>query len=179
MMKQSLVILLALLVLPPVVHQAKTKFSETIYSIYNQIKNAVLSDPKLIFNLRQAFHPATINRRWQVDGVQVVPIMLCVTFNPAHQAEICGTNITVGPNTEYCQYFRWTNSYLLNLISPQLLLTMDPLVYLIVYSEIAGSAHKASSLVKLQTKVHNDSSCVPSFNDFLSASAVFLSWVRY
>ena len=176
-MKQLLVILYALLALSPVVQLVKNKFSESIYSTYNQIENAVLSDPKLIFNLRQAFHPATINRRWQVDGIQIVPIRLCVTFNPAYEAKICGTNTTVGPNTEYCNDFRWTNSYLLNLISPQLLLTMDPTVYLLIYSEIVGSSHKASTLVKLYTEVHSNSSCVPSFNDFLSASAIFLSWV--
>ena len=166
----------ALMALPALVQLAKVKFSESIYSTYSQIENAVLSDSKLIFKLREAFHPVINERRWQVDGVQVVPIRLCVTFNPAYEAKICGTNTTVGLYTEYCKNFQWTNSYLLNLISPELLLTMDPVAYLIIYSGIVRSSHSASNLVKL-TDIAVNSSCVPSFNNFLSASAIFLSWV--
>ena len=172
-----MVTLFALLALFTSVQLAKAKFSESIYSTYNQIESAILGDPKLVFKLREAFHPVITERRWQVDGVQVVPIRLCVNFNPAYEAEMCGTNVTLNPNNVYCKEFRWTNSYLLNLISPELLLTMDPVVYLIIYSEIVRSLYSTSSLVYL-TDIDVNSSCVPSFDDFLSASAIFLSWVR-
>ena len=171
-----MVILFSLLALATLVQLAKARFSESIYSTYNQIESAVLSTQKLVFKLREAFHPVITERRWQVDGVQVVPIRLCVNFNPTYEAEICGTNITVNPNTVYCKNFQWTNSYLLNLISSELLLTMDPVVYLIIYSGIVRSSHSPSSLVHL-TDIDVNSSCVPSFDDFLSASAIFLSWV--
>ena len=171
-----LVTLFVLLALSASVQLARAKFSKSIYLTYNQIENAVLSDPVLIFKLREAFHPVINERHWQVDGVQVVPIRLCVTFNPAYEAKICGTNTTVGPNTEYCKNFQWTNSYLLNLISPELLLTMDPVVYLIIYSGIVRSSHSASNFINL-TDIAVNSSCVPSFNNFLSASAIFLTWV--
>ena len=173
-MKQQ-VTLLALLAL---VQLAKARFSESIYSTYNQIENAVLSDPKLVFKLREAFHPVITERHWQVDGVQVVPIKLCINFNPEHEAELCGTNTTLTPNTVYCNSFQWTNSYLLNLLSPELLLAMDPVVYLVFYSEIVRSSHRPSNLVHL-TDINVNSSCVPSFDNFLSASALFLSWVSY
>lgn len=170
-MKQlgTLLILLVLSLVQP----ANAKYSDSIYFTYNQIENAVLSDPKLVFKLRQAFHPVITERRWQVDGVQVVPIVLCVNFNPAHEADICGTNETLSPNTEYCKWFQWTNSYLLNLISPELLLTMDPVFYSVIYSEIVKSVYNSVQL----TDIEVNSSCVPSFDDFLSASALFLSWV--
>ena len=174
-MKQ-IVIFLMLLALSTLVQLAKARFSESIYSTYNQIESAVLGDPKLVFKLREAFHPVITERRWQVDGVQVVPIRLCVNFNPAYEAEMCGTNITLNPNTVYCKNFRWTNSYLLNLVSPELLLTMDPVVYFIIYSAIVRSLHSPSSLVYL-TDIDVNSSCIPLFDDFLSASAIFLSWV--
>ena len=173
-MKQ-MVILFALLALCTL-QLAKARFSESIYSTYYQIESAVLSDPKLVFKLREAFHPVITERHWQVDGVQIVPITLCVNFIPAYEAEKCGTNITFNPNTVYCKNFRWTNSYLLNVISPKLLLTMDSVVYLIIYSAIVGSLYSPSSLVYL-TDIDVNSSCVPSFDDFLSASAIFLSWV--
>ncbi len=172
-MKQ-LVTLIALLALS-LVQITNAEYSDSIYSTYNQIENAILSDPKLVFKLREAFHPVVTERRWQVDGVQVVPIVLCVNFNPAREADICGTNTTLSPNTEYCKMFQWTNSYLLNLISPELLLTMDPVIYFIIYSKIVRSTLPPSS-VQL-TDIEVNSSCVPSFDDFLSASAVLLSWV--
>jgi hypothetical protein len=171
-MKQ-LVTLFALLALS-LVQPANSEYSDSIYSTYNQIENAILSDPKLVFKLREAFHPVVTERRWQVDGVQVLPIVLCVNFNPAREADICGTNKTLSPNTEYCKKFQWTNSYLLNLISPELLLTMDPVVYYMIYSGTVRSTY--SRKVHL-TDIEVNSSCVPSFDDFLSASAVFLSWV--
>ena len=173
-MKQ-LVILFTLLALS-LVQPANAMYSDSIYSTYNQIENAVLSDPKLVFKLREVFHPVTTERRWQVDGVQVIPILLCINFNPAREADICGTNKTLSPNTEYCKWFQWTNSYLLNLISPELLLTMDPVVYSVIYSEIVRSVHSPFNLVQL-TDIEVNLSCVPSFDDFLSASALFLSWV--
>lgn len=126
------------------------------------------------FKLREAFHPVISERRWQADGVQVVPIRLCVNFNPGYEAEICGTNTTLNSSTMYCKDFQWTNSYLLNLISPELLLTMDTVVYPLIYSEIVRS--KDHHIVRL-TDIEVNSSCVPSFDDFLSASAIFLSWV--
>ena len=146
-------------------------FSESLYTTYKLIENAVLSDPKAIFKLREAFHPGIPERRWQVDGVQVVAIKLCLTFNPTNESEVCGKK-----NTTYEEDFRWTNSYLLNLIPGQLLEAMDPLFYRITYSAIVPSSHKRSSLIKLCDS-HINLSCMPSWNDFLSASALFLSWV--
>ena len=178
-MKQ-LVILSGLLTLSVLLEPARPiKFSESIYSTYTQIENAVLSNTKLIFKLREAFHPVITERRWQVDNVQVVPIQLCISFiNQVHDAKICGTNTTADGNTKHCEDFRWTDSYLLNLISPELLLTMDPVVYLVIYSEIVRSLHSKSNLAKLSA-IHVNSSCVPAYDDFLSASAIFLSWVCY
>ena len=170
-MKQlvTLFILLVRLLVQP----ANAIYSDSIYFTYNQIENAVLSDPKLVFKLREAFHPVITERRWQVDGVQVVSIKLCVNFNPAHEADICGTNEILSPNTKYCKWFQWTNSYLFNLISPELLLIMDPVFYSVIYSGIVRSVHNSVYL----TDIEVNSSCIPSFDDFLSASALFLSWV--
>ena len=175
-MKQSTLLLISIKLSALVLQEAGARFTESIYLTHNLIEKAVLSDPKLIFKLREAFHPVVPERRWQIDGIHIVPIRLSVSFNPSHEANVCGTNVTVDPDTVYCQDFRWTNSYLLNLISPELLLTMDPAVYLIIYSEIVRSTQSRSNLVEL-TDISINSSCVPSLDDFLAASAIFISWV--
>ena len=154
------------------------QFSESVYSTYKLIEDAVLSDPKLIFKLRQGFFPVISERDWQVDGVQVVPIKLCVTFNPTNATNFCGTNSschTVNASTTFCRQFRWTNSYLLNLIPGELLLAIDPIVFMLTYSEIVRSTHRRARLIHLTALVN--SSCVPLYDEFLSASALFLSWV--
>ena len=177
-MKQSTILLASIQLSALVLQIVGAKFTESIYLTHNLIEEAVLSDPKLIFKLREAFNPVIPEQRWQIDGIHIVPITLSISFNPTHEAMVwCGTNVNVKPDAIlYHQDFRWTNSYLLNLISPELLLTMDPAIYQIIYSEIVRSTQSTSNSVQL-TDISINSSCVPSVHDFLAASAIFLSWV--
>lgn len=163
--------LIALLVLVEAVNCIR--FSESLYAAYRQIENGVLSDPKSIFKLREAFYPSTSNRNWNVDRVQVVPISFCLTFNSISKLEsCCNTNET---NITFCTSLRWTNSYLFNLIPGELLVAMDPVIYKVLYSVVVRSQHSKSTVVKLEG-IHV-SNCAPSYSDFLSASALFFTWV--
>lgn len=153
------------------------QYSKSLYTTYKLIENAVLSDSKLMFEMREAFYPAISQRFWQVDGVQVIPISMCLTFiSTNNESMICGTKNSTDSSTTYCEDFRWTNSYLLNLISGEVLLAMDSVLYIATYSNIVRSIHNSLLQIKL-TEVEIKSDCVPSYNDFLASSTLFLSWV--
>ena len=44
---------------------------ESLYPAYDAIHDAVWSQPKLVFKIRQAFFPVINYRYWQVDGAEI------------------------------------------------------------------------------------------------------------
>ena len=53
---------------------------ESLYPAYQLIKDIINGDPKSMFKLNQAFLPAMNNRYWQVDGVEIIPITVQISF---------------------------------------------------------------------------------------------------
>lgn len=148
---------------------------ESLYPSYEVIKDAIESDPKLVYKLKQTFNPPVNYRYWQVDGVEVIPISVKVSF--LAQNSTC--NVTgKGQQSTSMQYwtFQWTNSLLLNLIWGDLLLAMDPSITAFLYSSIVQSHNNRQ--VKLN--LHLNTSALPCnhvLDELKQAIALFLCTV--
>ena len=148
---------------------------ESLYPSYEVIKDAIESDPKLVYKLKQTFNPPVNYRYWQVDGVEVIPIFVKVSF--LAQNSTC--NVTgKGQQSTSMQYwnFQWTNSLLLNLIWGDLLLAMDPSITAFLYSSIVRSHNNRQ--VKLN--LHLNTSALPCnhvLDELKQAIALFLCTV--
>ena len=120
---------------------------ELLYPIYKVIQDAVMSQPELIFKIKQAFFPVMNYRYWQVDGAEVIPIKICVTIDGRNRTfvQINGSNTTTEEpmkNSTTCWIFQWSNSLLLNLIPGDILMAMDPAFTCMLYSDIVSSYKK-------------------------------------
>ena len=157
------------------------KGTESLYYTYKVIEDTVRNDPKLVFQMRQAFFPSTNYRYWQVDGIETVPITACLKLHKKQIPLVCNTTSIkkserLTTNTT-CWEFRWTNSVLLNHIPGDILLAMDASTTTIIYSGILGS----NSNRRLHMDLNIFASplfCKISADDFEQALALFLSKVR-
>ena len=116
---------------------------ESLYPIYAAIQDAVISQPRQVFKIKQAFFPVMNYRYWQVDGAEVIPINICLTIHGSNYTsmEMNALNTTSGElvKNSICVTFQWTNSLLLNLIPADILIAMDPLFTCTLYSDIVNS----------------------------------------
>ena len=61
--------LLTLVAIPVCMSAAGTADYGTVYPYYKMVEEAVTSDPKNLYLLRQIFLPALISQPWLIDGV--------------------------------------------------------------------------------------------------------------
>ena len=151
---------------------------ETLYSAYKLIENTAKSDQKLTFKIKQAFSPIINFCYWQVNGVEVVPIEVCVTLHEQSNVLILcntiGNSNKAMRNCAACWNFQWTNSLLLNLIPGDILLAMDPIITAFLYSEILQSSHHR----RLHLDLHlNDSILLQNYSldDYEQVFALFIT----
>ena len=151
---------------------------ESLYPGYKLIKDTIESNPKLIFKLKHTFNPSVNYRYWQVDGVEVIPIAINVSF--LVQNDIKQTCNVTGKEQQrsYTAHwnFQWTNSLLLNLICGDILLAMDPNVMAFLYSNIVQSHHTR----QVRLDLHLNRSLLPcnhTLDELHQAFAFFLSTV--
>ena len=114
---------------------------ESLYPAYDAIHDAVCNQPKLVFKIRQTFFPVMNYRYWQVDGAEIIPIDICLTFKynqSLNQTNVSNTN-EEEQNSTTCWRFQWTNSLLMNLIPGDILLAMDPTFTIVIYSALVDS----------------------------------------
>ena len=129
---------------------------DSLYSTYSLIEDTITSDPKLCFIIKKAFFPAMNYRYWQLDGAEVIPIDVCVTFHetlPKVQCNSTGTldsEERIKQHSEACWIFQWTNSLLLNLIPVDTLLAMDTILTGTIYSDIVESRRNRELRLSLQ-----------------------------
>ena len=129
---------------------------DSLYSTYSLIEDTITSDPKLCFIIKKAFFPAMNYRYWQLDGAEVIPIDICVTFHeppPLVQCNSTGTSDSeehIKQHSEACWTFQWTNSLLLNLIPMDTLLRMDTILTSMIYSDIVESRRNRDLHLSLQ-----------------------------
>ena len=153
---------------------------ESLYPAYNAIHDAVWSQPKLVFKIRQTFFPVMNYRYWQVDGAEIIPIDICLTFKynqSLNQTNVSNTN-EEEQNSTTCWRFQWTNSLLINLIPGDILLAMDPTFTDILLSNIIESY--ANRGLFLNLNLNGDSlGDTNSFEIYEQALALFLCHVSY
>ena len=146
---------------------------ESIYPVYKLVEEAVENDPLSMFIIKQTFFPATNYRYWQVDGAEVVCFKVCVMISEApliNNTNIINANDSSEGCTEHWT-FHWTNSLLLNLIPGDLLLAMDPVQSVILYSNIVQHPYRRTASLKVD---FNQSLSVA---DIEQALVLFLSMV--
>ena len=155
---------------------------ESLYSIYKVVQDAFMSQPELIFKIKQAFFPVMNYRYWQVDGAEVIPIRICLTIDGSNdtswQTNDSNTTTEELPrNSTFCWSFQWTNTLLLNLIPGDILIAMDTVFTNLLYSNILQSFNNRWLGLHLHLKrelVHSDY----SQEDYEQALLFFLSAVR-
>ena len=150
---------------------------ELLYPGYKLIKDTIERDPKLVYKLKQTFNSPANYRYWQVDGVEVIPIDVSVSF--LVQNSTC--NVTgKGQQSSSSVYwsFQWTNSLLLSLISADVLLAMSPTITTSLYSSIVQS--HLYRLVELHLYLNASAlPCNYTLDELKQATALFLSQVSY
>lgn len=155
---------------------------DPLYDAYSAIDKAMKSDPKIVFQLEQAFFPSINFRYWQVDGVEVIPINVTVTLldQPSSKIVCNSTSDATAENlmkTSSFWWFQWSNSLLMNNIPGDVLLAMDPVMTAIIFSNIVGSYN--FRLLDLHININRSSLfCTLSMDSFEQALALVLSRVR-
>ena len=154
---------------------------DSLYPIYKVIQDAVMSQPELVFRIKQAFFPVMNYRNWQIDGTQVIPIDVCIVIEGKHNTSMQTNDSTaikeeLSRNSTTCWTFQWTNSLLLNLIPADILMAMDPAFTCLLYSDIVESYYKKCLHLNLHLKratLHGDF----SQKDYEQAVVLFLASV--
>ena len=153
--------------------------SETLsdYTAHKLIKDAIVLDPEQLFKMRNAFFPTNNDRYWQVDGVQVLPISVCVSManSTSHLEHKEEEDINDLEETRRCWSFHWTNSRLFNLISGEILLAMDIVTTKYIYPGILGTAN-----LQLDLKINQNTSmlgCLLISERMERAVTNLLTWV--
>ena len=153
---------------------------ESLYPTYKVIHDAVWSQPKLVFKISQAFFPVMNYRYWQVDGAEIIPIDICLTFK--YNESLIQTNVSntneEEQNSTARWNFQWTNSLLMNLIPGDILLAMDPTFTNILYSGIVESVKNRRLFLNLNLN-GDPLGDTNSFEIYEQALALFLCHVSY
>ena len=150
-----------------------------LYPMYKLIDGTVRNDHTLMFKMKQVFFPAMNFRFWQMDGAEVIPIDVCVTFHKQlspKQGNATENTENLVTEFEQCWSFLWTNSLLLNLIPGDILLAMDPCSTIILYSDIVGSRRPRGLTMQLSLHL-NESLIKYSLDDYEQAFALYLCLV--
>ena len=148
---------------------------ESLYPGYKLIKDTIESNPKLVYKLKQTFNSPVNHRYWQIDGVEVIPIDVNVSF--LVQNSMCSMTGKEQQSSSLVYWeFQWTNSLLLNLIWGDLLLAMDPSITAFLYSSIVRSHFNRQAKLSL----HLNTSALPcnyTLDELKQAIALFLCTV--
>ena len=166
-------------------HQAMARNSEyvsdyleSLYPAYKEIKDTVWSQCELIFKLKQTFFSGRNDRYWQVDGAELIPIDVCMTFyefsNESTNSAATGKETLTSQNhSTSCWPFQWTNSLLMNIIPGDILLAMDSVYAGIIYASVVESSHYRWLQMHLQLNAAGNL----SLEDYRQATALFFTSV--
>ena len=168
---ELLCVLLTILVLIEIVSSHDDNV-ESLYPGYKLIKDVIESNPKLVYKLKQTFNSPVNHRYWQIDGVEVIPIDVNVSF--LVQNSMCSMTGKEQQSSSLVYWeFQWTNSLLLNLIWGDLLLAMDPSITAFLYSSIVRSHFNRQAKLSLHLNT-SALSCNYTLDELKQAIALFL-----
>ena len=166
-------VLLTLVAIPVCISAAVSDDYDTLYPYYKMVEEAVTSDPKNLYLLRQTFLPVLTTKPWLLDGIHNIRIIIHMDYD--------GNSSDKQNRASFKRdwEFRWTDSSLLSLVSPDELLAFDPVFYSISYSSIMHTNWRKTSFLPIQLK--DNSSSIKNVTDIegrvKKAFMLFLSWV--
>ena len=134
--------------------------------IYQKLEDALIADKGVLYRMQEAFFPS------QSLSHDLVYLNICVTVGSV-QHENCDNSSLPGgqSNFSYCQWFQWSSSALVNLISSDQLLILDNVVSENIIRIIW---HRKYLEVHLQI---DTLPCETTEDDILSALMQLLPWV--
>ena len=158
------------LAIPVCMSAAVTADYSTVYPYYKMVEEAVTSDPKNLYLLRQMFLPALRSQPWLLDGVHNTRIRVHMDYHG-------GNRMSASFKQDW--EFLWTDSSLLSLVSADELLAFDPVIFLTIYSSMMYSSNRESLWLPIEL-IENSSSTmnVTDIEDTVKkAVMLFFSWV--
>ena len=156
-----------------------------IAQLYERIEATFLeNNAKELNNMREVFFPSMFSHYWQADGIEIIDIEVCLKINNTSSLYSCNNwyeeRATVDKMDSFteCWVFRWTNSYLLNLIDMKQLDYFEPVTTIVLFSTIAR--HHTKRLINLPLTLPCDALLSSMDEKMIRQSFIrFLSWVSY
>ena len=134
--------------------------------IYQKLEDALIADKSVLYMMQEAFFPS------QSLSQDLVYLNVCVTVGSMQPGSCDNSSLLGGQsNFTYCQYFQWSSSALVNLISVDQLFVLDSVI-----SE--NIIHSIFHWKYLHVPLHIDAlPCETTEDDILGALMQLLPWV--
>ena len=150
-----------------------------IHLIYKKLESIMTNDTESLYQMRQAFFPASVAHFLETERVNVVKIGVCWVPNKTRPPPACNSldsnNQTAKTETR-CLYFRWSRSPVLNMIAVEQLLAFAPILTSWIYSMYVEHTYHRSFLLVFDISP-DLFPCTPSEDDLTQATVLLLTWV--
>ena len=145
------------------------------WTLYKAMEEALLNDSSQLFYLTGAFFPSMKYQFWKVDGLQAINfhVSLSLSDQSCHNVtkpSIFTKSSSVNKNWKY----RWTNSFILNLIALHQLYEFEPLFISFIIQK--GLGHRNED-IKLKLNKTDSCLCSISQEQLEHSVMLFISWV--
>ena len=150
-----------------------------IHLIYKKLESIMTNDTDSLYQMRQAFFPASVTHFLETERVNVVRIGICWVPNKTRPPPACNSldsnNQTAKTETR-CWNFRWSSLPVLNTIAIDQLLAFDPMLTSAVYSRCVDKTRYRRFLLVFDISP-DLFPCTPSEDDLTQATVLLLTWV--
>ena len=134
--------------------------------VYHKLEDALIADSNVLYMVQEVFISSKILPH------DLVFLRVCVTIGKVQPGSCDNSSLLGGQsNFTYCQYFQWSSSALVNLISIDQLLILDNVITYSVFQIIEHRGH-------VHVPLHIDTlPCETTEDDILAALMQILPWV--
>ena len=150
-----------------------------IHLIYKKLESIMTNNTESLYQMRQAFFPASVTHFLENERVNVVKIGVCWVPNKTRPPPACNnldSNNQTAKTETRCLHFRWSSLPVLNMIAIEQLLAFDPMLTSIVYSRLVDHTYRRIFLLTFD--ISSDVfPCSPSEDDLTQATVLLLTWV--
>ena len=150
-----------------------------IHLIYKELESIMTNDTENLYQMRQAFFPASVTHFLETERVNVVEIGVCWVPNKTRPPPACNSldsNNQTDKTETRCWNFRWSSLPVLNMIAIEQLLAFDPMLTSTVYSRLVDHTYRRKFLLTFD--ISSDVFlCTPSEDDLTRATVLLLTWV--
>ena len=153
--------------------------NKQIHLTYKRLESIMTNDTETLYQMRQAFFPASVTHFLETERENVVRIRVCWVSSETRPPPTCNSldsnNQTAKTETR-CWSFRWSSLPALNMIAVDQLLAFDPMLTSWAYSRLVD--HTGHRIFLLAFDISPDVfPCAPSENDLTRATVLLLTWV--